>query len=395
MARADITHANCGHCGAPLAISGGPILVCRYCGREHRVSAPQPAPRPITHPYPRQPTSSARFPWLALLGWGSVLVALAFGLLVRGLLTSSSQSVERSGVDVRPRAAPNVPRAAAPDAWLGRTPMFLKSDGDIQNPVGVAGWPNIGYQLTALDGGTGKVLWHAAAASGSHAYTDGQTTVLLADPGNRLARYDARSGSPKWSITLAEAIYDVAFGSTCASVYLSSGKILGIALETGQAGPCTPSRPPLAPSVRDELKDYRGVSGDLAVVGSLRADPKPINPDPTRLAVQVSRSGRVLWQAAPSWLEPVWTSDGFARSMTLTPSGVFLFGRHGGDGLARWLLLDLTTGQSTYEKAGTSKVESMPYLASSGSLVFVSHDLRLEAYRAASGELVWFTGNGA
>ncbi len=261
--------------------------------------------------------------------------------------------------------------------------------------MGVAGWPNIGYQLTAFDGGTGKVLWHAAAASGSHAYADGQDAVLLADPGNRLARYDARRGSQKWLITLAEAIYDVTFGPTCASVYLSSGKVLGIALETGQAGPCTPSAPPLAPSVRDELKDYRGVNGDLTVVGSLRADPKPINPDPTRLAVQVSRSGRMLWQAAPTWLEPVWTSDGFARSMTLTPSGIFLFGRHGGDGLARWLLLDLTTGQSSYEKAGTSKIETTPYLASSGPMVFVSHDLRLEAYRAASGELVWFAGNGA
>jgi len=323
------------------------------------------------------------------------MVALAFGLLLRWLLTSSPQSFERTGVGERPRAAPLVPRGGAPDAWLGRAPVFLKSEGEIQNPVGVAGWPNIGYQLTALDGRTGKVLWHAAAGSGSQAYADGQSAVLLADPGNRLARYDASSGSQKWVITLAEAIYDVTFGSNCASIYLSSGKILGIGLENGQAGPCTPSTPPLAPRVRDELKDYRAVSRDLSVVGSLRADPKPINPEPTRLAVQVSRSGRVLWQAAPSWLEPVWTSDGFARSITLTPSGVFLFGRHAGDGVARWLLIDLATGQSIYEKAGTAKVESMPHLASSGPMVFVSHDLRLEAYRAASGELVWFAGSGA
>ena len=391
VARADITHANCGHCGAPLAISGGPILVCQYCGREHRVSAP----RPLPHPYPQQPTSQARFPWLALLGVGSVVVALAFGLLVRWLLGSSSQSVERSGVGERPRAAPMPARAGAPDAWLGRAPVFLKSDGEIQNPVGVAGWPNIGYQLTALDGGTGKVLWHAAATSGSHAYADGQSAVLLADPGNRLARYDAHTGSQKWAITLAEAIYDVSFGPSCASIYLSSGKILGIALESGQAGACAPSTPPLAPSLRDALKDYRAVSGDLSIVGSLRADPKPINPDPTRLAVHVSRSGRVLWQAAPTWLEPVWTSDGFARSMVLTPSGVFLFGRHAGDGLSRWLLLDLTTGQISYEKTGATKIESMPYLASSGPMVFVSHDLRLEAYRVMSGELVWSAGSGA
>jgi hypothetical protein len=320
------------------------------------------------------------------------MVALAFGLLLRWLLGSSPQSFQRTGIGEHARAAPSVPRGGAPDAWLGRIPVFVKGNDEIQNPVGVAGWPNIGYQLTALVGATGEVLWHTAAGSGSHAYADGQAAVLLAEPSNRLSRYDARSGSQKWVITLAEAIYDVTFGANCASVYLSSGKVLGIALETGQAGPCSPSTPPLAPSVRDGLKDYRAVSGALAVVGSLRADSKPINPDPTRLSVQVSRAERQLWQSAPTWLEPVWTSDGFARSMILTPSGVFLFGRQAGDGLSRWLLLDLTTGQSKYEKAGTTKVESTPYLASSGPMVFVSHDLRLEAYRAVSGERVWFVG---
>ena len=287
---------------------------------------------------------------------------------------------------------PAVPVGGAPDAWLGRGPLFLSSEGEIPNPVGVAGWPNIGYQLTAFVGASGKVLWHAPAPSGSQAYADGKGAVLLADPGNRLARYDARSGAQKWIITLAEGIYDVTFGANCASLYLSSGKLQGIELESGQAGPCTPSTPPIAPSIRDQVKDYRGSSGDLTVVGSLHADPKPINPEPTRLAVQVSRSGHVLWQAAPPSLEPVWTSDGFPRSVTLTPAGVFVFGRHGGDGLARWLLLDLLTGRSVYERAGTTKLESMIYLASAGSLVFVSHDLRLEAYSAATGVLVWFAG---
>lgn len=323
------------------------------------------------------------------------MVALSAIAVVRWVLNSPSQRVDRTGIGEPPRAAPRAPKSDAPDAWLGRAPAFSKGDGLIQNPVGVAGWPGIGYQLTALEGATGKVLWHAPAGSSSHAYADGQTAVLLADSGNRLSRYDARDGSQKWVITLAEAIYDVTFGPNCASVYLSSGKILGIALESGQASACTPGTAPLAPSIRDQLKDYRALSGDLIVAGSLRADPKPINPDPTRLAVQVSRSGHLLWQAAPTWLEPVWTSDGFPRSMTLVPEGVFLFGRHGGDGLARWLLLNLASGQSEYEKSGSVKVESMPYLASSGPMVFVSHDLRLEAYRAKSGELVWFVGNGA
>ena len=391
MARAEITHANCAHCGAPLAISGGPVLVCRYCGREHRVSVPQSAALPA-QPYPQTPPSQARIPWLPLLGWGAILLAFGAFAAVRWLLFSSPQSVERTGIGERPRIAPNAPRSGAPDAWFGRAPVFLKGDGEVPIAVGVAGWPNIGYQLTAFDGATGKVLWRAPAGSGSDAYADGQSSVLLADPGNRLSRFDARSGSQMWSITLAEGIYDLTFGANCASIYLSSGKILGIALESGQAGACTPSKPPVAPVVRDALTDYRAVSGDLAILGSLRADSKPINPEPTRLAVQVTRAGRELWQAAPTWLEPVWTSDGFPRSMTLTSSGVFVFGRHAGDGLSRWLLLDLNTGRSVYEKAGTTKLESMIHLASRGAMVFVSHDLRLEAYRAASGELVWSAG---
>jgi hypothetical protein len=80
--------------------------------------------------------------------------------------------------------------------------------------------------------------------------------------------------------------------------------------------------------------------------------------------------------------------------MTLTPAGVFVFGRHAGDGLSRWLLLDLTTGRSVYERAGATKIESMIYLARGGPLVFVSHDLRIEAYDAANGTLLWFAGAG-
>lgn len=312
--------------------------------------------------------------------------------MVRWLL--SSPTVERARIGERPRGLPTQAVGGAPDAWLGRAPAFLKGDGEVPNPVGVAGWPNIGYQLTALVGGSGKVLWRAPAGSGSQAYADGNSAVLLADPGNRLSRYDSRSGSQKWTLSLAEAIYDVTFGPNCASVYLSSGKVLGLVLETGQAGPCTPSTPAVAPAVRDRVTDYRTASGDLSVFGSLRADPKPINPEPTRLAVQLSRSGRVLWQVAPTWLEPVWTSDGFPRSMTLTPAGVFVFGRHEGDKISRWLLLDLATGRSVYERAGTTKVESMIYLASGGGMAFVSHDLRLEAYDAVNGALVWFAGAG-
>jgi len=390
VTRAEISHANCGHCGAPLAVSGGPILVCQYCGREHRVNVPQPPPQP--QPFPPPPPSHGSRPWKALLGWSSILLALFAFAAVRWLPSSAPHSIERTGIGEPPRTAPTLPAGGAPDAWFSRAPALLKSAGAVPNPVGVAGWPNIGYQLTAFEGESGKVLWHAPAPSSSQAFSDGASTVLLADPGNRLARYDAQSGAQKWIITLAEGVYDVTFGPNCASLYLSGGKILGIALESGQAGPCTPTTPPVAPSIRDEVKDYRASSGDLTVVGSLRADPTPINPEPTRLAVQVSRAGRVLWQAAPPSLEPVWTSDGFPRSLTLTPAGVFVFGRHGGDGLSRWVLLDVLTGRSVYERVGTTKLESMIYLESAGSLVFVSHDLRLEAYDAATGALVWFAG---
>ena len=57
-----------------------------------------------------------------------------------------------------------------------------------------------------------------------------------------------------------QGIYDVTFGPNCANVHLSGGKILGIDLESGQAGPCTPSTPAVAPIVRDELKDYRAIT---------------------------------------------------------------------------------------------------------------------------------------
>jgi outer membrane protein assembly factor BamB len=304
---------------------------------------------------------------------------------------TSSTSSERAGIGQQPRATPTVPTAGAPDAWLGDAPVFLKSASEIPNLVGVAGFPNIGYQLTALSGESGKVLWHAPANNGARAYTDGGSALLLAD-NNQLSRYDAHSGKKLWAISVADYIHDVTFGPNCASAYLRYDKILGIALESGQASPCTPVTPAVTRAERSELKDYRASSGDLSIVGSLRADPKPINPEPTRLAVQVSRAGHVLWEAAPSSLEPVWVSSGFPRSITLSSAGVFVFGRHSGDGLAQRVLLDLASGRILYDQTGTTKVNSFISLASAGPMVFVSHDTRLEAYRAATGALVWFVG---
>jgi len=372
-------------------------LVCQYCGREQRISLPQPAqtpqpqPQPYPYPYPRQAQSDGSLPWRAILGSGTILLAIFFFVAVRWLGNTAPTSIERAAIGQQPRATPIAPVAGAPDAWLSDAPVFLKSANDSPVLVGVAGFPNVGHQLSALSGETGQVLWRAPANNSAQAYTDGGSALLLAD-NNQLSRYDARSGKKLWTISVTDFIHDVTFGPNCASVYLSVDKILGIALETAQASPCTPVAPAAARIVRDELKDYRAVSGDLSVVGSLRADPKPINPEPTRLAVQVSRAGRVLWEAAPASLEPVWTSNGFRRSMTLTPAGVFVFGRHSGDGLSRRVLLDLSTGRSIYDLAGTTKVESRIYLASAGAMVFVSHDGRLEAYRAATGALVWLVG---
>ncbi|HEY3256536.1 MAG TPA: hypothetical protein VGJ91_21400, partial [Polyangiaceae bacterium] len=114
-----------------------------------------PQPAPPARPQPQSAPSHGLFPWRPLLGWASLVLTIGTFAAVRWFMSAPSAPIERPGIGQQPRAMPTVPAGGAPDAWHSRAPVFLKGEGEIPNPVGVAGWPNIGYQLTALLGESG------------------------------------------------------------------------------------------------------------------------------------------------------------------------------------------------------------------------------------------------
>ena len=382
MAGAEASQVNCGQCGAPLPLSHGPIVVCQYCRREQRVSPARPVPMPAPKRNP------ATLVWSIV---GALLIAgLGIGFSVVRLLIATTSSALGPTLGAVPGAARAPENAGGPMFWLDYPPIVvLGANTSAPLVVGMAYWQN-DSQVSALDGASGKVLWHVPSPS-ARLYTDGD--VLLAfDDGKKLSRFEPKTGVKRWSMTIAENAYDITFGPHCASVMHPGGKTLGIDVQSGQVESCTPRVATRAPIERDKIIDVQAALGDLNFVGSVQLDEQPVNPEPARLAAQISRAGHVLWKGAPAGLEPVWTSDGFGRSLVLTSAGVFVYGRNSSDHAARWLLLDLASGRELYRQSSPLKVETPVQLTSSGTLVFAEHDQRVEAYRVATGELAWSVG---
>ena len=279
-------------------------------------------------------------------------------------------------------------------AWYDYPPPTLIGGATPATPniVGMAYWSNGGTELTALDGTSGKLLWRFPSTNDIRAYSNQADVLLTFDASKKLLRLDPRTGAKRWTTTLGDTVYDITLGADCANLLGSSGQTLGINLQSGQQATCASAKPPQFPIERDKLVDVSAVSGDLSVVGSVQLDNKPVNPEPPRLAVQVSRAGKVLWKVVPTTLEPTWTTDGFHRSLALTPAGILVFGQNSSDHQERWLLLELSTGRTLYQKASTYKVDRPLQVMAVGTLVFVQHDQRIAAYRAATGELIWAAG---
>lgn len=384
--------AKCGHCGAALPLSTGPIVVCGYCGRESRlVAQQQPAPlspAPL-HPAPAVPPAGTGSP-VVLLALGSVAaliligVALSFGLGVRSVVSPPT-----SGGSTPPRPASD-PRALR--FWRTAELALLHGDGAVASVAGVAAQADGATRLTLLAGDSGQVRWQAPAPNGITVYADGGDVLFSFDPAKKVRRYDAKTGNTLWTITVAGHVHDITFGSSCAALMLG-GEPLGIDTASGQPASCQPAQKPLLGRYKFEPRDVRLKAGELDVLGGLQLDSAPVNPQPPRFALSASKSGAPAWRVVPTSLEPIWSTDGFHRTVTLTPAGVFVFGRDSATHGARWLLLEAASGRVVYERKAETKVKQPPRLAASGPLVFVTHDNALEAIQAADGELAWRIGD--
>lgn len=374
-------------------MSSGTLVVCRFCGRESRLAAPVVAPHPAHHPYP-QPAQPA--PARQSSGTAVVLVS-AFSVVVIGLYAamtfgmqwfaaSRAQSLIRDA-ERRAHPAPVDRSQQRPESWRLEQPALLKGESTTPNVAGVSRFE--GHPVVVLlEGATGKVLWRVPGEEGMQLYADGAQRLLSADQTKKVKRYDAKTGAVKWSITVAGHVHEITFGRGCAAV-LFGLEPTGIDSDTGSVTSCTPSRAPVVARFKNEPHDVKLSSGELQILGGLELDDKPVNAAPPRFAVSASRAGKPLWRVSPAALEPIWTSDGFDRSIALTPAGVFVFGRSSADHTARWLLLDLASGRTLYELKNAVKVEDRVLIASAGPLVYVTHDSRFDAFRAATGEVAW------
>lgn len=378
-------------------MSGGALVVCRFCGRESRLATPLlahvPQQYPQGQPSPRVAPSKSRSPALLLILGLGALAILGFAGLSAGMhwfVTSRAQSVGRDA-ERRVAALPTVPTEQRPRSWRLEQPALLQSGSTTPNVAGVSRFG--GHPVVVLmDGATGKVLWRVPGAEGMQLYADGADVLVSADMSKRVARYDAKTGGVQWSITVAGHVHEITFGRDCAAVLFGS-KPTGIDTKTGNVTSCTPSRAPVVARFKNEPHDVELVSGELQVLGALELDDKPVNAAPPRFAVSARRAGKPLWRVVPVALEPIWTSDGFDRSIVLTPAGVFVFGRSSGDHTARWLLLDLESGRALYERSSAEKVEGRVLVTAAGPLVYVAHDNRFDAFRATSGEVAWSIEN--
>jgi hypothetical protein len=312
--------------------------------------------------------------------------AAVAAFLVVGRATSS---VPRVGAARAATPVPGMPSPSALMQWDSTELHYFRSDGQVPNLVGVGTFGDVSQALVGLSGATGKLLWRSPSGM-CDLYTDGSTRILRFETGKTFSRYDSKTGKQTWSIQLNDNLGGVALGEKCALLKLYMGQTppFGIDTDTGKLAPCATTEAPLRRSSWD-ITDVTATRGGLSLIGAVRSDDKPINPEPTRLAITARRGGQKLWETVPASLEPVWESGGFDRSIAFTPAGAFLFGRNGKDHAARFALVDTVSGRIVYEKPAPGKVESRVQVGEGGGMVFVIHDQGLEAYVAATGELRW------
>jgi hypothetical protein len=331
---------------------------------------------------------------LLIIGFSLMAVVGFVGLSLgtQWFAASRAQALRRDA-ERRAPAAPAAPAALDTqglESWRLEEPALVNRRSATPNVAGVSRFG--GHPVVVLiEGATGKVLWRVPGAEGMELYADGAELLLSADANKKVTRYDVGSGAIKWSIMVAGHVHEITFGRGCAAV-LFGNQPTGIDTETGNMASCTPSRAPVFARFKSEPRDVEFESGELQIRGGLELDDKPVNAAPPRFAVSVRRAGKPLWRVTPAPLEPIWTSDGFDRSIMLTPAGVFVFGRSSVDHTARWLLLDLASGRTLYERQGAGKVEGRVLVSAAGPLVYVVHDNRIDAFRAATGEVAWSIG---
>ena len=341
-------------------------------------------PVPVLVPRATRPRSS-RAALLLVVGGVTFLLSIV-ALLGRSALREAEKAV---GSPRAPRSAPRVAPAASadqPSMWFSRFEQALvKGEGAVPNIVGVARVGG-GARLVALEGESGKLLWGVPDNGASDVYANGDDVILTYNPTKTVTRRDAKTGAVRWSIEVADFVHDVTFGPGCASIRFREP--LGVDTQTGALKDCKPTREALARVERNELKDLTFQQGDIVLRAGIRTDSKPINPEPARFALSAKRGKDTVWEVVPSELSPIWSSDGFSRSVALTPSGLFVFGRDPSNLQARWLLLD-SRGRSSYSRSSQTKVDEAVWVTGGGPVVFVVHDGRLEAYQAETGALIW------
>jgi hypothetical protein len=389
----ELKAGSCGHCGAPLPVVAGPIVVCGFCGRQYHaqpLTAPPLAPPRFPAPVP--PTSSVShsrrgLPLVVIGGLGLVAMAL---VILSAVLIGSGRGVDSPPAPARTtQQGTALPSPDTPRAWYSHSEQALFKGDGVPNIVGLAGLRGGGTHLMALEGKSGKRLWSVPDNGSSDVYADGDDVILIYNPTNTLTRRDAKTGAVKWTINVSAFVHDITFGPGCASVRLD--KAFGVDTQTGAPKDCKPTREALLRVERAQLHDVTLQQGDVVFRCGIQTDSKPINPEPARFAIAIQRGKSPPLNLVPRELSPVWSSDGFSRSVALTPTGLFVYGRDPTDLSARWLLID-GDGRSKYSLSGPSKVKDTVRVTDAGPLVFVSHDRRLEAYQAATGSLLWLVG---
>lgn len=312
--------------------------------------------------------------------------ALSFGL--RWVVTQRSQAlIEQAQHPASQRSNPNIDKNK-PISWSDEIPPLLQGDSGTPNIAGEADLFGAPGGLVLLHGVSGIALWRVPVSGSISLYANGVDVLVSSDPNKRIVRYDAKTGATLWTVQVSDHIHEITFGPRCVMALVGQ-TMIGLDAATGAMAPCKPSREPRYGRYKNEPEDLTFELAGSKITASVALDSKPVNPDPARFAVSASRGSQQLWRTVPVSLEPIWTSDGFHRSMALTPAGVFVYGRNAADHTARWLLIDAASGRILYQQQSPVKVETRVRVAAAGPLVYVVHDRRLDAFQASTGALAW------
>jgi outer membrane protein assembly factor BamB len=376
----------CANCSAPLSGAGEGTVTCTYCGTENRLRAaevPGPAPTYTRPSAPRFAALEAPSPADDALtttrsgGRTLVVVFLTAVVLVAAVVFLSTRGSSPGKQDA--------PAAARLISWSYATHglCLVDVDGDgVADPV-LGTFTSNGNELTAFDARTGRTVWTTPFPGEQPGLWCAAGSIFVEKTGFVVERRDAKNGAVLFSAKLTDKISWIAASASCVRFASADGANAYFDLAGAPITSCTPT------AVLDPLAAIRR-SGHFTS-GELDLEVRRTGSGTPRTLVVATRAGKPAWQTTleimPEIIDP---------AATLTPDGLFVFGKKPGDAKIAAYALVRADGTVAFQKedatlgvdsAGVA-VNVAGVMATTGGLVILASGQGC-AIDLSSGRVAW------